>query len=193
MAAGVGGLDEELTVSLLRGQHIVDDGLALVIQFAAGALVEAELGVDELTAVVGQPLGAVEPDRADRAALLAAGQRHLDGPARLVPLLAVADQGVDPDGGLGFVVGGPTTVEIAVLLDQLEGIARPVFSLRLHDIEVRQEQDRLGLGVLAGQHGDQPAVEGQAGGGENRQFAVGEAGDLHPGRHPLGGERAATH
>jgi hypothetical protein len=65
-----------------------------------------------------------------------------------------------------LVVGGAAAVEVAILFDQHERIASPVRALRLHDIEVCEQQYRLGLGVRPIQSRDQPALLGMIGDAE---------------------------
>jgi hypothetical protein len=61
----------------------------------------------------------------------------------LETLLLVADQVGHERGGHELVVAGATAVEVAVLLEQLERVDRPIRGLGLDDVEVRQQQDRL--------------------------------------------------
>src|SRR6185436_2433164 len=68
--------------------------------------------------------------------------------------LLVPDEVRDPDRGLRLVVPGAAPVEIAVLLQQREGIDAPVFALRFDHVEVREEQERLGLPRPAITHDD---------------------------------------
>jgi len=55
-------------------------------------------------------------------------------------LLLVANQIRHPDGGLRLVISGASAVEVAVLLEQGEGIDAPVFALGFDDVEVGEEQ-----------------------------------------------------
>ena len=82
MAAGVGGLHAELLDDLFADLDALALQLAVLVGAAAAALVERELGVDQVAPVLGQPVGAVE----GRQGLLAAGERQLDGALGLVVL-----------------------------------------------------------------------------------------------------------
>ena len=85
-----------------------------------------------------------------------------------------------------------TAIEIATIFDEREGVPCPIFSFRFHNVEVGQQQDRLGLGVSAWQDGHEATIQGQARGGEDGKLAIGEPGRLHAGGHPFGGQGAAS-
>jgi len=105
----------------------------------AAALVECECRGDELGAVLCQPIGTVE----GFGGLLAAGQRQFDAAFGTVAALLEAHQHIDPGGIQRLHVGGSAAKEIAVFLDQDEGIAGPILALGLDHIEVAQQQQRL--------------------------------------------------
>ena len=137
--------------------------------------------------VLGEPAGAVERG----VGLLAAGQRQLDGALRPEALLAIAHQVVDPDRGLRLHVAGAAAVEIAVLLDQRERIARPVLALGLDDVDVREHQDRLGAGIGAVQ--DAPAGRLPSDGRPARRPAGPRPGSRRPaGARPCAAPRACS-
>src|SRR5258708_35244803 len=92
------------------------DGMTLRIQLSGGRLVEGEGSIDEIALMLAQPLRAIE----GAARFLAAGEGQLQSPQRAEVLVAIAHEGVYPDGGLGFVVERSTRVEVAVLLTELE-------------------------------------------------------------------------
>jgi len=75
VAAGVLRLHPENDSDFLGGLQAVQKGLA-VLQLAAAALVEGEIGVDEFAVVHGQPIRAVP--LGGRAELLVGGQRDDD-------------------------------------------------------------------------------------------------------------------
>ena len=89
--------------------------------------------------VFDQPLN---PQLVDVSDLLVGLERKDDVAVRLVVLLFEPDHVGDEHGRHRFVIAGPAAVEIAVLLEQLEGIARPVFALRLDDVGMGEEQNR---------------------------------------------------
>jgi hypothetical protein len=154
----------------------------------AAAFVERELGVDQLAAVGRQPFDPVE--RA--VALLAAGERHLDRALRGVALLLEPDQRIHPHGGHRLHVGHTARVEIAVLLEQGEGVALPVLAFRFDHIDVRDQENRLRGRRGTGIDHHQPAFLRMLGGGEQRQLTVGEARGFEPRPHAFSGERAAA-
>ena len=89
--------------------------------------------------VLDQPLDAV----VRAAAFFVGGERHDDVAVRPVSFPLVANQVGDPDGRLGFVVGGATAVEISILFDESKRIHAPVFPLGLDHIGVGQKQNRF--------------------------------------------------
>ena len=82
--------------------------------------------------------------------------------------------------------------ERAVLLDQREWIAGPIFTLRLHDVDVRQEQDGLELWIPARIYGNEAAFLGMIRRGKCMQVRVRNPGRLQARRHPIGRQRAAA-
>jgi hypothetical protein len=86
-----------------------------VPHLAPAALVEAQLGVDQLPPVREQPGDSV----VGAAAFLVGGQRQDEIARRTKALPLQADQARDPDCGLRLVVAGPAAVEVAVLLQQV--------------------------------------------------------------------------
>ena len=174
--------------SLLARLDFEQYTVPLGVEFARRSLVHRESGIDQVALMGDQPLRAVECT----GGLLAASESKLDGAAGAEVLLLEAHQRVDPDRGLGLVVDGTARVEGAVLLHELERVAGPVLALRFDDVDVRQEQNGLELGIAAGIHGDQSALLGVIGRREGVQIRVGEARGLQTSRHALGGEGAAA-
>src|SRR4051794_38114423 len=110
----VAHLETEIYDVLLAELDVVRDPPA-VDHIAPAALVQAKLGVDQVTPILQQPLHAV----VWAAALFVGSQRHDDVAIRLETLAPIADQVCDPDRSLRLVVSGTATVELAVLLDEL--------------------------------------------------------------------------
>ena len=145
--------DGQRTVSALvvHLEPVVDDVLLAHLEivgdaragdrFAPAALVQTEVGVDQIALVLEQPLDAVE--RA--AAFLVGRERDDDIAIRLESLTLVPNQIRDPDRGLRLVVADAAAVEVAVLLGERERIHAPVFALRLDDVGVREQQNRPAL------------------------------------------------
>ena len=50
-------------------------------------------------------------------------------------------------GGHRLVIARAACVEPAILFDELEGVARPVFALGFDDVDVCEQQNRLGVPV----------------------------------------------
>jgi hypothetical protein len=188
MAAGIGHFQLVVLGEFLCRLDGEDQRLAAGIQPAAAAFVKSEFGVDQCTLMAGQPARAVECGRC----LLAAGQRHLDASARLEAFFLQPDHRVDPGRDLGLHVGGAAAVEIAILLDQGERIARPVLALGFHHVEMAQQQHGLGLGIAAVQDRHQPALLGMIGDAEGMQVGIGIAGGFQVRRHAFRREGAAS-
>ena len=188
VAAGIGHLERIVLRELLADLDALKYGFAVRVEHAATALVHGKGGVDEIALVRSEVLGAVE----GAIGLLATGQGEFQGVTGPVPLLFEPDQGIDPDRRHRLVVRRAAAVEIAVLLDQGEWIARPVFAFRLDDIEVSQHEHGLRLGIAARIDRDQPAFLGMVGTRERMQVGVGDPGLPQTRRHPLGGEGAAS-
>ncbi|PAV71416.1 hypothetical protein WR25_23207 [Diploscapter pachys] len=139
-----------------------DREVALAVRSPAPAFVERELRRDQLGPVLRQPLHAVERP----ARLLAAGQRQFDRALRAIAALLEPDHRIDPDRVHRLHVGGAAAVEIAVFLDHLVGIARPVLGVSDDDVEMADQQHRLHRAAGARQRHDQPALLGMIGYGK---------------------------
>jgi hypothetical protein len=183
-----GFLEAKVLRGLLARLNLENQPVAIRIQLAIGSLVDRERGIDEIALVLREPLGTIECTTG----LLTAGQSELDRAERPELLLAITHQAVDPDGRLGLVIHRAAGIEVSVLLDELEGIARPVGTLRLNDIEVCEEQDRLELGITPRVDRDEPTLLGVLGNGEGMQVRIGEARSLQVRRHAFGGEGTAA-
>src|SRR4029077_10259095 len=152
-SAGVGYLDTKVLWELLPVLHLQDHPIAGCIQLPPGPFVDRKSGVEEIAPVRREPLRAVK----GAGGFLAAGQGQLDRAQRTIFLGAVSNQRVDPYGGFGLVVDAATRIKVAVLLDQLERIARPVLALRLDNIDMGKQQNRFELWITTGVGGEQPA------------------------------------
>ena len=152
MSTGIGDDDVERCVRLLRTLHEIDERLAgrLIQDPAAGIRVDGELGV-------------LDP------------RVRRDAPGRVHVRLFIADEGEDElTRGLQLrrleaqdrrherndaclVVRGAASVEVAVLLDELERIALPLFGTRIDDVHVCGEQNGPAL-LASGYPHDQRTV-----------------------------------
>jgi hypothetical protein len=114
------------------------------------------------------------------AAFFVRGEREDDVAVRLVIFLLQANQRGDQDGIAALHVLGTAAVEVAILLGELKGVYRPVFTARFDHVQVAHEQDWL-LCACALQTDDEIA------------FAVVGADDLDVGCGETGFEKAAGH
>ena len=94
--------------------------------------------LDLFAAVLQQPGGTVVVT-----ALLIVREGHDDVALGDESLALEPDQVGYQVGGFVLDVGGPASVEPAVLLGEPERLHRPVLPPSVHDVEVREEQDRL--------------------------------------------------
>ena len=154
MATAVSNLELEVLIGLLACLNLQRHRLAAGIEFATGAFVQREDGINEIAPVRYQPLhGICVVGR-----FFAAGQRQLQGALRLVALLSKTDERVGEDSGHGFVVAGTTCVEKAILFHQFERVTFPVGAVGFHHIHVCQQQQRLQSEVLATVHRHQATI-----------------------------------
>ena len=188
MTTGIGHFELIVDRQLLGGLNLEGDPMAFGVKFAAGAFVQGELGIQQVTVVLRQPLRTVKLT----AAFLTTGEGELERTRRHVVLGAQAHEEVRPDRGLGFVVERAACVEVAVLLDQRERIARPVLALGFDHVDVREQQDRLAVHVTTWVRRDEHAVFRVRGVGQEMQVALGKPRRFEARRHPLGRERAAA-
>jgi hypothetical protein len=128
-----------------------------------------------------QPVHAVEA-----AAFLVGGQREDQIAIRREPFLLQPNQVGDELRRHPFVVSGPAAVEIAVLLEKRERIERPVLALGLHDVEMRQEEERL---ASAGASEPRDEVALARIGTEHLHVSRRESRGLQPRRHRVGSRR----
>ena len=137
MTALVVGLESIVDHVLLAHLHVIRDPGA-IHRFSPAAFVQGELSVDQLALFLEQPVHAVV-----RATAFLIGRERDDEVAiGLESFTLVADQIRDPHRRLRLVVARSPAVEVAVLLGERERIHAPVVALRLHDVGVREEEDR---------------------------------------------------
>src|SRR5947209_190560 len=181
-------LQREVARHLLGGLHAVEEGTPATLAPAA-ALVDAELGVQEVAVVRDEPGRAVEV-----AALLVRRQRDDDVAVWAEALLLVAYEVGDEDRGHRLVVNRAAPVEVAVALRELERIevGRPVLPLRLDHVEVRQQEDGP-TRARAAQPRDDVAFARVAGMDEHLHVLGGEARRAQTRRHLLRGLGRVAH
>ena len=120
----------------------------------AATLVEGVFSRDQVRVVLDEPFNSQGVSVVD----LLVGLQHQDDVAvGGEAFLLVADEVRNERRCHEFVVARAATIEIAVLLGQLEGIERPVGSKGLDDIKMRHEQDRF-AGASAAQPCHQVAL-----------------------------------
>ncbi len=123
--------------------------------------------------------------RASASRILLVGlEREDDVAVGLIAFLLVADHVRDERRRHVFVVARAASVEIAVLLDELEGIGGPVLRLRFDDVDMGEEEDRLAR-AGAVQPGDEVALARRR--LEHLHVGVGKACGAQPRRHRVGG------
>ena len=173
---------------LFGSQDAEHDALALGVEIPVDALGDRECGIDLVAGMLGEPAGTVQ----GAARFLAAGQGELDCSGRPEALLPVANQVVDPDGGLGLHIGHATGVEVAVFFDELERVPRPVLAFGLDHVDMSEHQDRACLRVGAAQDREQAAFPGVTIRSEYAQVRFRIAGRAQSGRHTFSRQRAVT-
>ncbi len=141
MTALVGDFEREHLVDLFSGLDLQHEMLLPVGgEQAACTLIDGERRVDELALVLQQVVHAVHAV----GSLLAAGERHDEVALRLETALALQTQHeIEEHRGHRLVVGGTAAKKETVFLDELERIALPVGALRIHDVDVCEQQHRL--------------------------------------------------
>ena len=144
MPSRVRGLQFVVLCRLFAYLDRLHQQLAVSIGAAAASFIERELGCDQIGAVLGQPLRAIECIRG----FLAAGERQFDGAFGLVVTLLEAAEHIHPGGIHRLHIGCAAAVEIAPLFDQGKGIASPIFAFGLHHIQMAEQQH--GFGALRG-------------------------------------------
>src|SRR5712671_1331739 len=178
VAALVFHVELKIQHDFLAGLDAVPDRLA-VLQSDAAALVQCEFGIDQIAMVLEQPL---DPQRVTVKDFLVGLERQDDVAIGPVAFLLVANEIGDKGRRHVFVVARAAGIEIAVLLRQLERLARPVLAAGRHDVEMRHQQDRLARAGAA-QPGDQIALARRR--LEYVDVGVRKTGSLETRRHRL--------
>jgi len=101
------------------------------------ALVQRQLGVDEVAVVLRQPARARQP-----AGLLARGQRHDEVAAELLRAARRLQRDGRERRRHRLVVAHPARVQVAVLLGGLEGRHGPRLAFDRHHVDVREQEER---------------------------------------------------
>ncbi len=186
--AGVRHLEFVGDEHLLADLQAVVDRSALAVELAEAGFVQRKLGVDQRAMLLEQVGHTVERRGDD---LLVAGQRHDDVAPGHPPLLLEADQVVDVAGRMRLVVDHPASVVEAVLLHELERVARPVLAPGFDHVQVRQQQQRpLLAGAFQANH--QVALGRAAGRHDQAHLGIAVARLLQACRHRGGRDRATA-
>src|SRR5579864_4660818 len=101
-------------------------------------MIEHKFRVNQIAMILDQPIRAVEI-----AALFVGGKGENDVAIRDIIFLLKTKQSGDHDGVTIFHVLSAASVEISVLLDELERVGSPVLAARLNHVEMSNEQDRF--------------------------------------------------
>src|SRR5215471_1030001 len=120
VSACVMNLEPKTRVYLFARLHGIQYVMA-VLYFAFAAFVEGILGVDQIAMVRQQPLDAIRV-----AGLFVCGERKNQVAIRQVVLLLETDEGCNPDGGHGLVIGRTAAPEETFSFEEFERIDRPV-------------------------------------------------------------------
>ncbi len=156
MTTLVGHFERVHLVNLLSGLHLQHQMfLSVGGELPARALVDRERRVDELALVLQKIVHAVHAV----GSLLAAGERQDEVTFRLeAALLFQTHHEIEKNGGHRLVVGGAAAIKEAAFLDELERIALPIGALRIHDVDVREQQHAFLFGAGRPDAGDDIAV-----------------------------------
>lgn len=185
MAAGVAGGHGEGEEGLFGSLHGVGGEAAIACLGASGVDVDAELGVDEVAAVLEEPVDAV----GFGAAFFAGGEGEDEVAVRGEAFAFEADEVGDEEGGVALDVLGAPAVEVAVAFEEAEGIDGPVVAAGFDDVEVGEEDDGAGC-AAATEAGDEVALFG--GGDDDLHVGFGESGGAEAVGNELGGGGAVA-
>src|ERR1700680_2906361 len=189
MSARIGRLEYKVLGRLFSSENLERDAMALRVKVTVDAFGQGKLCVNNIARVLGQPASAVQRT----VGLFPAGQGYLDRALGLVALLAVADQIIDPNRGLGLHIARSASIEVSIFLDQVEGIARHILPLSLDHIDVSKHQNRLGARVRAVEHRQEAPFFWMSLGDEYMHVLVWITGGLQPRRHALRGQCAVAY
>ncbi len=140
VAAGVLGGDLEVAVELFCRFDGHDDGLGVLGVDAAGVGVDGDHAVDGLDQV--GAMGEEPVDAVGFAALFVGGEGENEVAGGDEALALETDEVGDQDGIVVLHVLGAAAVEVAVALDQLEGICVPLGLGRFDDVEMADDEER---------------------------------------------------
>ncbi len=138
MPSAIGGRDLEVGVDLLRSLHVRHHRPPVVQFYPARVGIDHVSRVHQLAMLPHQPLRPVE-----LATLFIRRERQNQVALRLVPLPVQPQKRLHQRGVGVLHVLRPPAVVVAILLDKLEWIGRPIGAQSLHDIHVAQKQHRL--------------------------------------------------
>src|SRR5215212_5256889 len=140
MAAGIPNPEEIGLEGLFGRLQTKAERLTVARESAAARVgVERELGFRPLA-----PFGRAEL-RALALSLLVAGEKEHYVAVGLEPLGAQFHKGDHRRDQPALIVPASAAVEVAVFLDQLERVGRPVARQGFDDVHVSEDEDRLGL------------------------------------------------
>ena len=137
--AGIVHLELERHVHFFARLHRSHQALAVQDHRIAGVHVEHVRRIDQIAMMAEQPFDAV----VIAAAFFARRQREDQVAVGAISLLLESQERGDQNGRPILDVLRAAAVEVAVLLHEGERIHRPVFALRLDDVEMREQEDRL--------------------------------------------------
>src|SRR5216683_6223106 len=138
MATSVQRFESKINVDFFAGLNSREQTFVFILLKFASVQVDAVFRIYPIAVFPEQPVHAIEG-----AALLIGGQRENQIAVRLIAFLFQADEIGDQDGIAFLHVFRAPAVEVAVFLDEFEGIGGPVRSERFDDIQVPDEKDRF--------------------------------------------------
>ena len=179
VASLVAHLQLEAEVHLLRGLHREGQVLSVLDLAAPGVGIQRELGIHQRPPLLHEPLNALS------CRFLVGRQGDDDVAVGNEVLLPEANERSHEERSAKFVVHGAATVVIAVLLAEGIRIERPVLLPGINNIQVRDEEDRLGRCVPTAKPRDEVLVLGRK--AEDLYILHRHAGRDEPLGHRLGG------
>src|SRR5713226_8996575 len=128
----------KIHIDLFAGLNSGEQTLVFILLKFAAVQVDAVFRVYPVAMFPEQPVHAVEG-----AALLVGGQRENEVAIRQISFFFQADEIGDQDGVAFLHIFRAAAVEVAVFLDEFEGIGGPVRPERFDDVQVPDKQDGL--------------------------------------------------
>ncbi len=184
MATGVFHFELIIGVELfgrVDGHH---HGLSAARVDPAAIGIERKFGIDQIAMIAQQPFDAVGAAR-----FFVGSERENDVAIGMEIFLVETDQGCDEDRVGGFHVLRAAAVEVAIALEKLERVDRPILAARFDNVDVADQKDRA-------------MRSGAAQAGDHVSFARIWAEDLHVAgrksslaqalRHSFGGRGGAA-